>query len=219
MSRGFTFHQGDNTFTDTPDELPKQQAPKDYEPTPLQKQSPPEPKKEITPKYDRMVQAQKRKEKIDQNQEAIQQSKENLNKAKQYQESAAKQNPKYEKKAFASDGENVTMSGFGGPTALKPPQGVKQVPFTQVMKKCDKNGHELAPDIRCDNGVEGRYNASHAEKQMNVLSSKPVGVTKPMCDDCKLYYQKEATQTGQTMVVTDPYKTRIFSPNEPMIEV
>lgn len=53
MSRGFTYNQGAGTFEDIPDTPSTKPQPRDYEPTPLQRQAPEEPKKELTPRRER----------------------------------------------------------------------------------------------------------------------------------------------------------------------
>jgi phage-related protein len=61
---------------------------------------------------------------------------------------------------------------------------------------------------------EGIYYASHAEKQMSVVApGKPIGVSLPMCIDCKDYFSALAKHTGQPQVVADPDMVRIFFPD------
>lgn len=59
----------------------------------------------------------------------------------------------------------------------------------------------------------GKVNASHAEKQLSIISSDPIGVTKPMCKDCQSYFSTLAQSSGKEYVVADPNVTRVFTPD------
>ncbi len=75
-------------------------------------------------------------------------------------------------------------------------------------------GHTFAPDTFRDNGVPGRYHASHAEKQLNALRpGEPIGVSIRMCADCYNYFRLRARSMQRTLVVADPEVTRIFHPD------
>lgn len=76
-------------------------------------------------------------------------------------------------------------------------------------------GHDLPPHRLFDQGVPGRYNASHAEKQAFVAdpSVSSVSVTKNMCSDCQNFFRKAAVQQGRDLSVTDPTMTRTFRPD------
>ena len=63
-----------------------------------------------------------------------------------------------------------------------------------------------------DQGVPGKYNASHAEPQMLTLGKTRFGVSKPMCSSCQRFAQAEANRTGVTIKITDPVKTNVFTP-------
>jgi hypothetical protein len=81
------------------------------------------------------------------------------------------------------------------------------------MKKSAEIGHEPKPHV-FDQGVPGRYNSSHAEKQASVVApNQPIGVSNPMCSDCVDYFQKLAKATGHPQVVADPNVTRVFMPD------
>src|SRR4029077_5492860 len=61
-------------------------------------------------------------------------------------------------------------------------------------------------------GFRGKYYASHAEKQQIVARpNEPVGVSRPMCDDCIRFFQREAAYQGRPITVSDPQTTRVFS--------
>jgi RHS repeat-associated protein len=115
-------------------------------------------------------------------------------------------------KTVASDGAK-TLSGWTN----KPP-GYTDVDPVHVVHLSNQNGHELrsggAQDQKNNGGFPGKYNASHAEKQMTVASpDEPVGVSKPMCRDCQDYFAAQAQETGRPQVVTDPEVTRVFWPD------
>jgi hypothetical protein len=124
----------------------------------------------------------------------------------------------YARKTVASDGY-TTLSGWDGKTT-KAPSGFNRVTPDDVRVHSEKIGHELKQNIGNDynihtkEGWPGKFNASHAEKQMTILSpSKPIGVSKPMCDDCQAFFSKQAQYTGKPQIVTDPEVTRIFMPD------
>jgi hypothetical protein len=89
------------------------------------------------------------------------------------------------------------------------------VSLKEVMDYCNKIGHEVPPPIpdMLDNGIEGSFYACHAEKQLSLLTDKPIGVSKEMCQNCIEFFQKHAKHLGQAKIITDPKVTRIFHPN------
>lgn len=62
-------------------------------------------------------------------------------------------------------------------------------------------------------GVHGQYNASHAEKQLSIISDKPIGISQPMCKDSQNYFQQLAAAENRTIVTADPNTVRIFNPD------
>lgn len=63
-------------------------------------------------------------------------------------------------------------------------------------------------------GFEGKYNSSHAEKQLlTERPNEPTGVSRPMCSDCQGFASKQAVATGQDVVVSDPNGTHVFYPD------
>jgi hypothetical protein len=111
-------------------------------------------------------------------------------------------------KAVASDGTTNTLSGWAEIS-----QGAeyfnRAATPQSVMSKCYEIGHTLKTDI-FDNGIPGQYNASHAEKQLSLLSNNALGVSKPMCLDCIECFKKLAKKLKVEKVVADPNVTRIF---------
>jgi hypothetical protein len=115
-------------------------------------------------------------------------------------------------KTVATDGGQY-VSGW-----KKPPKGYDKVSPETVASHCKEIGHDLkrsgANDQVENGGFEGKYNASHAEKQSSVGSpNEPVSVSRPMCADCQRYFQKEAIFRGQDQIVSDPQFTRTFHPD------
>jgi hypothetical protein len=112
-------------------------------------------------------------------------------------------------KTVASDGVNNTLSGWGA--IDEGAEFFNRTATTQdVISKSAEIGHDLKPAGALDQGISGQFNASHAEKQMSLLSSKPIGVSRAMCSDCIEYFKKLAKYTGTEKVVADPDMTRIF---------
>ena len=81
----------------------------------------------------------------------------------------------------------------------------------EVMLRSDQIGYQLKNDYLRDQGVNGRYNASHAEKQAyEVAPNQPIGVSRLMCLDCRIYFRLLAQHVGESQVISDPDITRIF---------
>jgi len=121
-------------------------------------------------------------------------------------------------KTVASDG-NKTVSGWS-----EPPEGYSQATPEDVAAHSKKIGHELKPAGANDQinrgGFPGKYNASHAEKQMALASpNEPAGVSKPMCSDCIEFYKAQAKYSGQPQTVTDPDMTRVFNTDGTVTEI
>ena len=119
-------------------------------------------------------------------------------------------------KAFAATAQDRwTMSGWGNDWGVFLTNtflfeyGRNPERFTQL-------GYQLqAPRAAfLDAGVIGRYWATHAEKQLSYRApNEPIGVNRPMCDDCQNFFKQLAQRTSQIQVVADPSVTRIFYPN------
>jgi hypothetical protein len=78
-------------------------------------------------------------------------------------------------------------------------------------------GHEPEPhefDRSANAGDSGQVRGSHAEKQAAQLApNEPVGVSKPMCSDCIIWFRHIAVKRGIPQVVADPVFTRVFMPD------
>lgn len=116
---------------------------------------------------------------------------------------------------FPPDKAAATVEG--GPRTLSGWEH-KQDGFVQatdrVMERSKEIGHGLACSGYLDKGVPGRYNASHAEKQISIIApDKPIAVSRPMCDDCPKYFTSLARFTDKPQVVSDTEYVRIFYPN------
>lgn len=117
------------------------------------------------------------------------------------------------KGCVASNGK-ITLSGFDGKTT-KAPEEFTRVSLDTMFDYCKEIGHELPPKVPAfyDNGREGSYFACHAEKQLSLLTDKPIGISKDMCPNCVEYFKKHAAHTNQVKITTDPKKTRVFFPD------
>jgi RHS repeat-associated protein len=83
-----------------------------------------------------------------------------------------------------------------------------------VFDRAEEIGFVL-PANKNDQGVVGRWAASHAEKQAyEVAPGKPIGVSRDMCGadsgQCIGYFRHLSIFYQQTNVVADPYTVRIF---------
>lgn len=129
--------------------------------------------------------------------------------AYQKAQSSALELPK--NKTVASDGIQ-TVSGWSKN------EGFTSVPPEDVAAYSDKIGHELQPagglDQIKNGGFPGKYNASHAEKQMAVASpNEPIGVSREICNDCYNFFKLHAQETGKPQIITDPEGTHVFYPD------
>ena len=88
-----------------------------------------------------------------------------------------------------------------------------------VINKSNEIGHKLRNAGANDQGVPGRYNASHAEKQLSIISDNPIGISQPMCTDCQGYFKNLAIGEGREYVTADPNFIRIFSPDGVVTEI
>lgn len=121
------------------------------------------------------------------------------------------------RKTFASNGK-MMMSGYTGEKNEPPPPECSRVEPEEMFPHCKKIGHQLTPHMG-DNGVSGRFNACHAEKQLSMRTTEPIGVSRPMCKNCKNYFQKQSKYQGKALIVKDPQATRIFFPDETFVEL
>ena len=83
-----------------------------------------------------------------------------------------------------------------------------------MLQNAETTGYSFKPNKLLDQGVPGRYHASHAEPQMTALApDEPFAVSREMCDGCMNYMQHVAETSGKPQVVADPTGVRIFHPN------
>ncbi len=119
---------------------------------------------------------------------------------------------KYKKKTVAHD-EIKTLSGWSDK-----PEGYTDVSPDKVKQYSGEICHEPskagAMDQKHNGGFDGKYNSSHAEKQLlTEKPNEPVGVSRPMCKDCQNFASKQAQATGKNVIVSDPDGVRIFKPD------
>ncbi len=142
---------------------------------------------------------------------------EGVNKANQNENSALSSAMEIAEKTVAISEGHKVVSGF----TEEPPEGFERATTDQVRELAhDLNEYEFTNGGASDQGEVGRYYASHAEKQAAVLSpNKPIGVSKPMCLDCRKFFRELAKEKDKIQIVADPEKTRIFKPDGSIIEV
>lgn len=123
-------------------------------------------------------------------------------------------------KTICSDGI-VTVSGYSKERVSKKfrkqvPNFV-DVPVLSVIKEALRLNHKLYENSSLDNGLPGSSSASHAEKQMLVIQNTDIaiGVSRKMCDCCKKFVQKLASQKNITIyITTPPGLTEIYTPSK-----
>lgn len=120
------------------------------------------------------------------------------------------------KKTIASNGAINTLSGW---KALDENTEFTRVSVDEVFKKSNEIGHTLSNAGANDQGIPGKYNASHAEKQLSILSDEPIGISQPMCADCQDYFKKLAIKERKMYITADPNTIRIFNPDGAVDEI
>jgi hypothetical protein len=118
-----------------------------------------------------------------------------------------------EKNLGRAPGRKTLASNLGGDKTISgwtPKDGFVQA-TDEVMEKAEEIGHELRSHP-FDRGVDGRYFASHAEKQA-ALTSRNIAVSKIMCADCQEYFRRLAIYSGDEYTVLDPKALRVFNPD------
>jgi RHS repeat-associated protein len=118
-------------------------------------------------------------------------------------------------KAVAAGGDGVYASGtepvpgFGHVD----PDGVR----TGLDGRSSPPGSTLFPPSDpafLDRGDPGSYNASHAEmKTATDQPGRPIGVSRPVCDNCGPALSQVAQDNGQPQVITDPNGTHVYHPD------
>lgn len=107
-----------------------------------------------------------------------------------------------------------TVSADGAPTlsGWKSPQPAHFYPHNvdDVLVKTDDIGYPRQKNFM-DHGVQGRYFASHAERQQALQAGRSsIGVSKEMCEDCPGWFRRLAQHEGRPWYVTDPGGTWVF---------
>ncbi len=124
----------------------------------------------------------------------------------------------FKKKTSASNGD-PTLSGWAQPR----PDGFGSATPEDVRKLADEIEHPLKPhphDQLDRGGFDGKYNASHAEKQQALTSpGSDIAVNRRMCTDCVEFHKKLAQHTGQSQLVTDPDGPKLFLPDGSVVDV
>jgi hypothetical protein len=94
----------------------------------------------------------------------------------------------------------------------------------KVVELSKKIGHPLTPkgalDHVKDGGFPGKFDASHAEKQLAATrGSTPIAVSREMCDDCIEFFKKLAQYRKECQVVADPRWVRVFRSDGYIVEI
>ncbi|MFP2896019.1 RHS repeat domain-containing protein [Corallococcus sp. 4LFB] len=83
----------------------------------------------------------------------------------------------------------------------------------RALQLANEMGYTFRPNRLLDQGVPGRYSASHVEPQMSVVRpNEPLGVSKDMCTSCQDFYEALAKYRQAEQVVRDPSGTWVFTP-------
>ena len=106
-----------------------------------------------------------------------------------------------------------TISGWS-----EKPNGYSDISPETVKNYSKEINHEMKSagglDQKNRGGFDGKYNSSHAEKQLlTEKPNEPLGVSRTMCDDCQKFASKQAVKTQEHVVVADPNGVHIFDPN------
>jgi hypothetical protein len=82
---------------------------------------------------------------------------------------------------------------------------------SRVMVKAREIGYEFSAHFR-DQGVIGRFFASHAEPQLSLFSDV-FAVSRDVCPSCRQFLSSRAVAEGRTFVVQDPKLVWTFTPD------
>ncbi len=108
-----------------------------------------------------------------------------------------------------------TLSGWGGNL----PSGFSRVDPAKTLAYEQEMGHPIVSGGALDQGVPGRYFASHAGRQAAMLHpNAPVGVSSAMCAQCVSWFSQQATFLGHPQFVADPFVLREFRPGGQILE-
>ncbi|WP_051969696.1 DNRLRE domain-containing protein [Kitasatospora azatica] len=123
----------------------------------------------------------------------------------------------FKSKTVSWDGKLWTVSGG----RFKLPSGFTRPAEPDMEQMAQDIGYEASPaealkpgQTFLDNGEEGSYNLWHAEKQGSVLSpGSPLAVSKEVCDDCMVWFTKQAVFLNRSLYITDPFGVFRFDPD------
>lgn len=85
----------------------------------------------------------------------------------------------------------------------------------QVLDYGDRMGYDWRRH-GFDRGVQGRYYACHAEKQLFMVSHDPMSVSRPMCPDCQQFFRHAAYAERENLIVVQPGQANLFMPDGSM---
>jgi filamentous hemagglutinin len=114
----------------------------------------------------------------------------------------------FQRKTVAtSEGNSPTISGY-----KEAPSGYEDVRPSEVLEYQEGIGHPVRRAGARDQGVQGQYFASHAERKQAVANpdATEFEVSRPMCSDCQDFYSRAAVAKGRELTVKDPEVTRVF---------
>lgn len=116
----------------------------------------------------------------------------------------------YSSKTVASDTTINTLSGYTNITVGKKDFN-RSVGLTQLFNQFDLIGHTVKSS-GLDNNNPGSFYACHAEKQLSLLTNRPIGISRRMCEDCEEYFHKLSTckEHEITIYTADPERIQIF---------
>lgn len=110
-----------------------------------------------------------------------------------------------EARAVSADGA-PSLSGWKSP---QPPHFYPHN-VEEVLERTDEIGYPRRKSFM-DHGTEGKYFASHTERQQALHAPRPaIGVSKELCEDCPGWFRRLAQHQGRTWYVTDPQGTWVF---------
>ncbi|WP_232023061.1 hypothetical protein [Actinomyces viscosus] len=113
---------------------------------------------------------------------------------------------KYKSRKTVSANGVKSLSGW----SLDRPGGFQGPNVDEVLQVTDEMGFPRRQDFR-DHGIDGQYDASHAERQEAVAADEPyIGVTRDVCENCEDWYRAFAKHRQQDWYVTDPTGTWFF---------
>ena len=106
-------------------------------------------------------------------------------------------------KTVASTKPQSTLIGWAHEGRDLP--GIRYVPPDQVQSMANDMQFKIRGAGAMDQGVPGRYHASHAEAQHTAtVPGQPIGVDRPMCTTCQSMVQHAANYSHQPMLVHYP---------------